>query len=258
MSAITNNKIKHFFNLPQHWRQIDADLEIQKESSDKTIITILLIVTLSIVFTNYYQPFLTPEFSTEDPYAALKKLAIWIGVILFSYIALPIIAIKLILKKNIHDYYLTTRGFSSKLPLYILFYVLIIPGLWMASKSASFIQTYPFYVYLHRSPFDFIAWELLYASHFIAVEFFFRGFMLKGLGNYFGSKAIFIMMVPYTLVHIGKPLPEVLGAIVAAIILGTLAMRTKIIWGGVLIHILVALTMDSLAMQYCQTGYPCR
>ncbi|MCW8830500.1 MAG: CPBP family intramembrane metalloprotease [Gammaproteobacteria bacterium] len=258
MSEITNNKIKQFFNLRQHWQQIDADLEIQKKDSDKTIISILLVVTLAIIVTNYYQQFFPAEFSAADDYAALKKLTIWISVILFSYIVLPILAIRFVLKQNLLDYFLTIRGFTSKLPLYLLFYLCILPGLWLASKSSSFTQTYPFYIFAHRSTFDFITWELLYALHFVAVEFIFRGVMLKGLGDYFGHRAIFIMMVPYTLVHIGKPLPEVLGAIVAAIILGTLAMRTRMIWGGVLIHILVALTMDSLAMQYCQTSYPCR
>ena len=258
MDATTNYKIKQFFNLRQHWQQIDADFETQKEGADKKIITILLVVTLSIVFTNYYQQFFIPEYSIDDSYTDLKKLAVWIGAVLFSYIVLPVIAIKLVLKENLNQYYLTSNKFFRKLPLYILFYLCIFPGLWIASKSTSFTQTYPFYIFAHRSAFDFITWEMLYALHFVAVEFFFRGFMLKGLGGYFGAKAIFIMMVPYTLVHIGKPLPEVLGAIVAAIILGTLAMRTKMIWGGVLIHILVALTMDSLAMQYCQTDYPCR
>jgi membrane protease YdiL (CAAX protease family) len=252
------SKVTSFFDLRQHWQQIDNELEAPEESSEKKVLTILLVVTLSIVFTNYYHQFFTPNFPADDPYVTLKKLAVWIGVILFSYIALPIIAIKLVMKENLSTYYLTTNAFISRLPLYILFYLAILPGLWMASKSASFTQAYPFYIFAHRSAFDFVTWETLYALHFIAVEFFFRGFMLKGLGSYFGSKSIFIMMVPYTLVHIGKPLPEVLGAILAAIILGTLAMRTKMIWGGVLIHILVALTMDSLAMQYCQTGYPCR
>ena len=46
-------------------------------------------------------------------------------------------------------------------------------------------------------------------------------------------------------------LPETLGAIGAGVILGTLAMRTRSIWGGVLIHIGVAVTMDVLALRGC-------
>jgi membrane protease YdiL (CAAX protease family) len=59
----------------------------------------------------------------------------------------------------------------------------------------------------------------------------------------------------------GKPMPETLGAIGAGLILGTLAMRTKSIWGGVLIHMGVALTMDVFAVSQCpgaDTGLPCK
>jgi membrane protease YdiL (CAAX protease family) len=56
------------------------------------------------------------------------------------------------------------------------------------------------------------------------------------------------------MIHYGKPLPETLGAIGAGVILGTLAMRTRSIWGGVLIHIGVAITMDMLALR----GLPVR
>jgi membrane protease YdiL (CAAX protease family) len=44
---------------------------------------------------------------------------------------------------------------------------------------------------------------------------------------------------------------ETFGAIIAGIVLGTLALRTKSIWGGVLIHVGVALTMDLLAVSQC-------
>jgi membrane protease YdiL (CAAX protease family) len=44
---------------------------------------------------------------------------------------------------------------------------------------------------------------------------------------------------------------ETFGAIGAGLILGTLAMRTRSIWGGVLIHIGVAMTMDVLALAGC-------
>ena len=46
-------------------------------------------------------------------------------------------------------------------------------------------------------------------------------------------------------------MPETFGAIGAGLILGTLAMRTRSIWGGVLIHVGVAMTMDVLALAGC-------
>ena len=127
----------------------------------------------------------------------------------------------------------------------------MLPAVIIASHTPSFRHTYPFYRLANRSGFDLWAWEALYAAQFVSLEFFFRGFILQGLRRALGSNAIFVMIVPYCMIHYGKPLPETLGAIGAGLILGTLAMRTKSIWGGVLIHIGVAMTMDVLALHGC-------
>src|SRR5262249_4389445 len=120
-----------------------------------------------------------------------------------------------------------------------------------ASTMAGFRHTYPFYRMANRSQLDLWTWEGLYAVQFVALEIFFRGFILSGLRRALGSNAIFVMIVPYCMVHFGKPMPETLLAILAGLILGTLALRTKSIWGGVLIHIGVAMTMDVLALRGC-------
>ena len=68
------------------------------------------------------------------------------------------------------------------------------------------------------------------------------------------------MIVPYCMIHYGKPMPETLGAIVAGLILGTLAMRTRSIWGGVLIHIGVAIDDGRARARGCPpmgSPYPC-
>jgi len=67
-----------------------------------------------------------------------------------------------------------------------------------------------------------------------------------------GSQAIFAMVVPYVMIHFGKPMPETFAAILAGIFLGTLAMKTRSIWAGFLIHVSVAVSMDVAAL--LQTG----
>jgi membrane protease YdiL (CAAX protease family) len=56
------------------------------------------------------------------------------------------------------------------------------------------------------------------------------------------------MAVPYCMIHYGKPYLEAHGAIVAGVVLGSLAMRTRSIYSGFLVHITVALLMDLLAL----------
>ena len=130
-------------------------------------------------------------------------------------------------------------------------FALIFPVVVIASTTPAFRNTYPFYRMANRSQFDLWTWEAMYAAQFLSLEFFFRGFLLQGLRRALGANAIFVMIVPYCMIHYGKPMPETLGAIFAGLILGTFAMRTKSIWGGVLIHVGVAITMDVLALRGC-------
>ena len=70
----------------------------------------------------------------------------------------------------------------------------------------------------------------------------------RGAAPALGSAAIFAMAVPYCMIHYGKPYLEAHGAIVAGVVLGSLAMRTRSIYAGFLVHITVAFMMDFLAL----------
>jgi membrane protease YdiL (CAAX protease family) len=50
------------------------------------------------------------------------------------------------------------------------------------------------------------------------------------------------------MIHYGKPYLEAHGAIVAGVVLGSLALRTRSIYGGFLLHISVAAGMDLLSL----------
>jgi membrane protease YdiL (CAAX protease family) len=122
--------------------------------------------------------------------------------------------------------------------------------LW-ASQGERFRETYPFYRLATGEPLwpRFVAWEVLYALQFVALEFFFRGYVLHGVRHRFGAYSIFVMMVPYCMIHFAKPLPETCGAIIAGIVLGFMSLATRSIWMGALLHIAVALTMDFAAIR---------
>ena len=74
------------------------------------------------------------------------------------------------------------------------------------------------------------------------------GWLVGALRKSMGSGAIFAMAVPYCMIHYGKPYLEAHGAIVAGVVLGSLAMRTRSIYSGFLVHITVAFLMDLLAL----------
>jgi hypothetical protein len=86
--------------------------------------------------------------------------------------------------------------------------------------------------------------ELSYASNFVTVELFFRGFLIYAFTRYFGNYAVLPMIVAYCVLHFGKPLTESLSSIVGGYALGILALQNRNIWGGVIIHIGVAWLME--------------
>ena len=143
---------------------------------------------------------------------------------------------------------LSVKGMSKHLWIYAVLFLPVLVAVFIVSFFEEFQIYYPFYTQAHRSLFDFIFWESFYVAQFLSLEFFFRGFMIQPLRRIMGSSAVFAMMIPYVMIHIGKPMIECFAAIIAGIVLGTLALRTRSIWAGFLIHMSVALSMDLLAI----------
>ncbi|HEU4735379.1 MAG TPA: type II CAAX endopeptidase family protein [Kofleriaceae bacterium] len=247
------------------WRAIDAETVREPGEAGATslqIVVVLVTVAASLTLQEYlgghdtYERLFPPDGSY---YWELRGFAWWSGWRVLGYVIIPMIVLACLPGQRISDYHISARGFVDHLWIYGVMFALILPAVLAASTTHAFRETYPFYRIANRSYADLAMWEVLYAIQFLSLEFFFRGFILHGLRRALGANAIFVMIVPYCMIHYGKPLPETLGAIGAGLILGTLAMRTRSIWGGVLIHVGVATTMDVLALRGCPPigGRPC-
>ncbi|HEY4057027.1 MAG TPA: type II CAAX endopeptidase family protein [Kofleriaceae bacterium] len=238
------------------WRAIDAETVRSPDQAgrvDLRVMFILITVAVSLTFQEYWGDHATFDRmfrSYKGEYRELYSFVWWSGWRVFGYIVMPCIALKL-MGERIRDYHISFEGFFKHLWIYAAMFAAILPVVLLASTTPHFRQTYPFYRMANRSSIDLWAWEGLYAAQFLALEFFFRGFILNGLRRSLGANAIFVMIVPYCMIHYGKPMPETLGAIGAGLILGTLAMRTRSIWGGFMIHVGVAMTMDVMALRGC-------
>jgi membrane protease YdiL (CAAX protease family) len=256
-------------NLPEiaseQWRAIDAETERDPGGGGRTSLPVLMVLlTVAGALTlqeylgghNTYQALFPPD---GTRYWELRGYVWWSGWRVFGYVILPMVVIACMPGGRIRDYHISPRGFFKHLWVYLLLFAAVLPFVVIASTTSAFRHTYPFYRIANRSYTDLAIWELLYAVQFLSLEFFFRGFMLQGLRRALGGNAIFVMIVPYCMIHYGKPMSETLGAVGAGLILGTLAMRTRSIWGGVLIHVGVATTMDVLALRGCPPigGKPC-
>jgi membrane protease YdiL (CAAX protease family) len=92
-----------------------------------------------------------------------------------------------------------------------------------------------------------LAFEFFYLFSFLAVEVMFRGYLIYRMEKYLGVYAVLPMLVAYAVIHFGKPLGETIGSIGGAYILGILALKSQNIYGGIFIHIGVALLMEVFA-----------
>lgn len=184
------------------------------------------------------------------PHAGLYPHLWWALGSIALYLPIPMLIVRFGFGQRLRDY-----GWRFDMPLHhwILYGVMLLammPLVFYAASHPGFLAVYPFFRAAFIAPTDVVlAWEVAYLAQFLALEFFFRGFLAIGLGHILGRAAVWVSVVPYCMIHYHKPLPEALAAIVAGVILGEVAQRTRSIAGGVVVHMGVALTMDLLALR---------
>ena len=187
---------------------------------------------------------------SDEPHRHFWQMIFWAGITIFFYVAIPFITIRLVFKEKRSDYGLKWKGAFSFARLYGIAFLILFPVVVWISFSPHFQITYPFYVPNDRAdmiPY-FLVWEIFYVAQFFALEFFFRGWMVLGLKKELGMYSVFVMMIPYCMIHFTKPMPECMGSIFAGIFLGFMTYRTHSIWMGAILHIAVALSMDFLSL----------
>lgn len=187
---------------------------------------------------------------TTSPDARIHRNVYWSMWRVFGYILVPTLIAVSCLKIPLSQLGLRISAGRTYGRIYVVLLALILPFVVLASFSPEFQASYPFYEIQDGEPLwpVFWTWEVLYALQFVGLEFFFRGFVLHGLLPRFGYLSIFVMMVPYTMIHFQKPALEAVGSIVAGFALGTLALESRSIWWGAFAHVSVALSMDFLSL----------
>jgi len=166
------------------------------------------------------------------------------------YLPIPMLILRIGYRMRLHEFGWQLKLSSAHVVLYGAMLAIVLPLVFVAASQPDFLAIYPFYrAASQASLWAVVAWEVAYLSYYLALEFFFRGILAIGLGRVMGRLAIWVAVVPYAMIHFHKPLPEVFAAIVAGLVLGEIAQRTRSIAGGVIAHIGVAFTMDMLAMQ---------
>src|SRR3954463_9275581 len=181
----------------------------------------------------------------------LRLLEYWVGISVFFYFVVPAFVLKIVLKKRLSDYGLRFSIEKGFLKLLLKCIAAMLPLVYLMSLTPGFAAKYPFLKIHDGSPYlssTLLIWELVYFLQFFGLEFFFRGFLLHSLKPSLGIYSVFVMTVPYCMIHWGKPMPETFAAIIAGIFLGWLSYRNGNIWMGLVLHCTVAFSMDVMAL----------
>ena len=86
--------------------------------------------------------------------------------------------------------------------------------------------------------------EVSYGMYLFCWEFFFRGYLLFGLSRSIGWGAIIVQAAAFGLLHLGKPVTEVVASFGAGVILGIIALNAKSFVPGFVLHWAASLTFD--------------
>lgn len=180
----------------------------------------------------------------------LTELNWWAGTQIVAYLVLPL-AVATFAGLHPRDLGWTWRGVAEHWKVYTALFLVAIPVVLVASATQQFQDQYPL---LEINPGqadvwrDLVRWWPFYLVQFVAIEAFFRGYLVLGLAQRFGSSAVLIAVVPYLMIHFVKPPAEALASIVGGVVLGILALRTGSIMWGIALHVGIAALMDVMAL----------
>ncbi|MFO7446907.1 MAG: CPBP family intramembrane glutamic endopeptidase [Ignavibacteriaceae bacterium] len=219
---------------------------------DKKVIFIFLAVcilqTISWYFTSrrfFRIYFFEALQSNSDVF--LWEYLYWFATDFITLFILPVLIIKILFKEKIRDYGITLGDNKAGLTFSLLILFIMLPVIWFASSSPEFSETYPLLYSAKQSWRVFVTFEIGLFIYMFAWEFIWRGFMLFGLKEKFGYYAVLIQLIPFVILHNGKPVPETFGAIIAGIVLGALALRTGSIFYGIIAHAGVIFVIDLIS-----------
>lgn len=223
-------------------------VDIIHEMDRKVIIIFLsvsILQTISWYFTSrrFFRINLFNYFSLSQNVDLYEFIYWFIGDFLTFFI-LPIFIIVFLLKDKPKNFGLQTGDHKSGIKISFYFVIIMAIISWFASSSSSFVETYPMLQRTKESWNLFFIYEAALFLYVFAWEFIWRGFMLFGLEEKFGYYAVLIQMIPFVILHNGKPYMETLGAIIGGIALGILAFRARSFLYCVIVHISVMFTID--------------
>ncbi len=234
--------------------------EIIREMDRKVIIIFISVAILQTI--SYYfasRRFFRINFFPiiqNNPNVYLYEYLFWFITDFITLFLIASLIVKLVLKEPLKNYGLQIGDFKAGLSIALTFFILMVPAIWLFSATPDFTVKYPHLLSSRSNWTEFFIYESGMMLYMIGWEFIWRGFMLFGLKERFGYYSVLIQMIPFVILHNGKPAPETFGAIAGGIALGALAFRTNSIYYCIIAHMGVMFTIDlTSSLRYRANDY---
>jgi hypothetical protein len=199
-------------------------------------------------FNRHVAPMIAPE---------LRGPALWawfFGMQGLTGFVLPVLSLTILFKQKpaeiglgLGDWRLAIRLAGMYLPLAVI-------GTWMLSAGDDFQRGYPYFREAASNWTYLLVYECLFLFYWLGWEYLWRGFVLFGTVKQFGHWAVFVQMVPFAVLHAGRPVPEAFLSIVGGVALGAVCWRCRSFWIAIPIHAAQMLALDVWCTLRLRTG----
>jgi uncharacterized protein len=169
-------------------------------------------------------------FLTLDKYHPIGNE--WLSTFIY-YSVFPVLVILLILRKNPLDFGLRL-GSPRIWGFWVGVICLIAAIILFISSFMPSLQNY-----YKMGDFKILVYFLTSCVSLAASEFIYRGFLLFGLKEKFQEGSILLQMIPFALLHLGKPELETVSTLFTGILFGYVAYRGKSYWPAFFIHLFI-------------------
>ncbi len=136
--------------------------------------------------------------------------------------------------------------------------VIAVPLMYAGSFDAGLQATYPWAgAWVGSNIGTVVAWVLLYGLYYVAFEFFYRGFLQRVVADAWGApQGIWVQTLAATLIHLGKPLTEVIAALPASLLFGVIALRSRSVLYSTIIHLAIGMSIDLFVLAHQGLLFP--
>ncbi len=197
---------------------------------------------------NFYLEKLAPSLNLlRDPREAAAYFYFLASFLLLGVV--PLLVVRFVFREPIASYGLQLGDWRFGLRAVALLAPLAMLASIGGSRMPQFAAEYPIYRGAGASAGAFLAYSLAYLTFYAGWEILFRGFMQFGLRTAFGDwNAILVQTAVSCLAHIGKPDGEIFGSILAGVIWGIVAFRSRSILYVLILHWLLGVSLDWLIL----------